>query len=434
MSLISHSTPSTDENSSKSRLRWLLLPLLLVGAGATGYLIWGKPAPQSKKASVVVVRTVKATTGPMARTLRLTGQTSARVFAAITAPRLRGPERGNAMILIRLVKSGSTVKKGELLAEIDSTSTRDHIDDVQDMVTAAEKDIVKRKAEQAVEWENLQQTLRVAKADVDKARLEVKAAEVRTVVDQELLKLSVEEAEAQYKQLQGDVVNKKIIHDAELKILQVTCRRQQMHLERHTTDLSKLVMHAPMEGLAVMMPIFRNGEFGQVELGDQVGPGQPFIRVVKPDSMQLEATVNQAEATVLRLGLESEITLDAFPGVKYHGKVDSIGALATGGWRQNYFIRNIPIRVHIDNQDSRLIPDLSGAADVTLERKENVVRVPLEAVFMESGKPAVFVREGGRFVRRAVELGLESNTHVEVVSGLKGGEEVAVEKPPARVG
>ncbi len=434
MPLTSHSNPSTDETSSKSRLRWLLLPLLIVGAGATGYLIWGKPAPQSKKARVVVVRTVKASIGPLARTLRLTGQTSARVFAAVTAPRLRGPERGNAMILIRLVKSGSMVKKGELLAEIDSTSTRDHIDDVQDMVAAAEKDIVKRKAEQAVEWENLQQTLRVAKADLDKARLEAKAAEVRTIVDQELLKLSVEEAEAQYKQLQGDIANKKIIHDAELKILQVTYRRQQMHLERHMTDLSKLVMHAPMDGLAVMMPIFRNGEFGQVELGDQVGPGQPFMRVVKPDSMQLEATVNQAEATVLRLGQESEITLDAFPGVKYHGKVDSIGALATGGWRQNYFIRNIPIRVHIDNQDSRLIPDLSGAADVTLEHKENVVRVPLEAVFMDSGKPAVFVREGGRFVRRAVELGLESNTQVEVVSGLKGGEEVAVERPPATAG
>jgi HlyD family secretion protein len=425
-------TPSAVENAPKSRLRWLLLPLFLVTAGFAGYLLRAKPASESKPENGIVVRTAKSENGPLAITMRLSGQTSARVFAAVTAPRLRGPERGAAMILVQLAKSGSLVKKGELLAEIDSTNTRDHIDDVEDMVTAAAKDIIKRKAEQAVEWENLNQTLRVAKAELDKARIEAKASEVRTVVDQELLKLSVEEAAAQYKQLQEDVANKKLIHDAELKILEITRMRQVMHLERHTTDLKRLSMHAPMNGLVVMMPIFRNGDFGQIELGDQVGPGQPFLRVVNPDSMQLEASVNQAAATVLRIGLSADITLDAFPGAKFHGKIYSIGALATGGWRQNDFIRSIPIRLQIEGGDPRLIPDLSGAADVTIERKENVVRIPLEAVFTDSGKPTVFVREQGRFVRRPVELGMESNTHVEVVSGLKGGEDVAVEPPVSK--
>jgi multidrug efflux pump subunit AcrA (membrane-fusion protein) len=405
------------------------LPLFLVAAGFAGYLLRATPTSESKPENAMLVRTVKSESGPLARTMRLTGQTSARVFAAVTAPRLRGPERGAPMILVRLVNSGSMVKKGELLAEIDGTNTRDHIDDVRDQVTAAANDIVKRKAEQAVEWENLQQTIRVAKAELDKAGLEAQASEVRTLVDQELLKLSVEEAAAQYRQLQEDVANKKIIHDAELKILDITRKRQVMHLERHTTDLARLTMHAPMDGLVVMMPIFRNHEFSQIQLGDQVGPGQPFMRVVDPDSMQLEASVNQAEATALRIGLSAGITLDAFPGAKFHAKIYSIGALATGGWRQNDFIRSIPVRLQIEGGDPRLIPDLSGAADVTVERKENIVRIPLEAVFTDSGKPTVFVREQGRFVRRPVELGLESNTHVEVVSGLKGGEDVAIETP-----
>jgi multidrug efflux pump subunit AcrA (membrane-fusion protein) len=402
------------------------LPLFLVTAGFAGYLLHASPASDPKPESAIVVRTAKSENGPLARSMRLTGQTSARIFAAVTAPRLRGPERGNAMILIRLVNSGSMVKKGELLAEIDGTNTRDHIDDVQDMVTTAANDIVKRKAEQAVEWENLQQTIRVAKAELDKAKLEAQASEVRTVVDQELLKLSVEEAAAQYKQLQADVANKKIIYDAELKILEVTRKRQVMHLARHATDLKRLTMRAPMDGLVVMMPIFRNHEFSQIELGDQVGPGQPFMRVVDPNSMQLEASVNQAEATALRLGMSADITLDAFPGTTFHAKIYSIGALATGGWRQNDFIRSIPVRLQIDGGDPRLIPDLSGAADVTIERKENIVRIPLAAVFTDSGKPTVFVREQGRFVRRPVELGLESNTQVEVVSGLKSGEVVAL--------
>ena len=85
------STPNAVENAPKSRLRWLLLPLFLVAAGFACYLLRAKPASESKPENGIVVRTAKSENGPLAITMRLSGQTSARVFAAVTAPRLRGP-------------------------------------------------------------------------------------------------------------------------------------------------------------------------------------------------------------------------------------------------------------------------------------------------------------------------------------------------------
>src|SRR5205085_3720513 len=106
--------------------------------------------------------------------LRLTGQTSARTFTNVTAPMLRSPEGNRALVLMKLAKAGAFVKKGELIAQIDAQTARDHVDDVADSVRQAQADIRKRRAEQEIEWENLQQTLRIAKSDMEKARLDAK--------------------------------------------------------------------------------------------------------------------------------------------------------------------------------------------------------------------------------------------------------------------
>ena len=295
----------------------------------------------------MAVQTVKVVSGTLERTIRVAGQTSARNYANIIAPLLRGPDSRGSLILQKMLKSGTPVKKGDLLAQIDAQTAQDHIEDTTDTVEQAQNDVKKRVAEQAVDWEKLQQTVRVAKAEFDKAVKEAQAAEVRTVVDQELLKLSVEEYEARYKQALADLPFEKKSQRAELRILEITNIRQDRHLERHVVDIKKYTILAPMNGMAVAQSIWRGGDMAQTQEGDQVYPGQPIAKVVDLSSMQVEGIVNQTESDEFRIGQPAKITLDAFPGAELNGKVYSIGALAVGGRMQNYYIRNIPVRVMI---------------------------------------------------------------------------------------
>ena len=106
-----------------------------------------------------------------------------------------------------------------------------------------------------------------------------------------------------------------------------------------------------------------------------------------------------------------------------------MGAMGVGGWRENYYIRNIPVRVSIQNADARVIPDLSASADVSLGRKERVLVAPLAAVESEGGKNIVFVKQQNRFVPRQVELGARNYTQVEILAGLTDGDEVALGRP-----
>jgi multidrug efflux pump subunit AcrA (membrane-fusion protein) len=408
--------------------KWLLI--VLVAAIAVGAWLL-RPRPDNKAAHDII-HTYTVAEVPFEKTIRVAGSTSARNFANIVAPMMRGPDAGRSLTLIKLADSGKMVKKGDIVAQIDPQQIKDHADDVAAYVVQAEGDVRKRKADQAIQTESLNQTLRRAKATLDKAKLDYAAQEIRTSIDQELLKLSVEEAQATYQELVQEVQIQKTAQAAEIRILELTRDRHARHRDRHRVDVERFTIYAPMSGLVVMQSIWRGGDMGQVQVGDNVTPGQPFMKIVDTNSMQLEASVNQVESEGIRIGENAEVHFDAFPDMKMKGRVYSIGALAVGGWRQNYYIRNVPVNIGIQSSDPRLIPDLSASGNILLGSTGTCMAVPQEAVFGDTGKPPlVYVKQGEQFTAREVKLGQKNNTQVEVLAGLKAGEEIALSRPVA---
>jgi HlyD family secretion protein len=422
-------TPLRESSAPPRRLLsgWKLLAALS-GAGvlAGGLYLELRRGPSNQGESAELIHTARVAAGPIERVVRISGQTSARKFATIMVPVFAGPDSGDDLTLMKVAKPGSRVKKGDLVAELDPQALRDHIDDLANTVQQAENDVEKRRSDQAVEWETLQQNLRVARADLDKARLDLKAAEVKTGIEREILQLSADEADAAYKQLQRDLANKKAADRAELRMLEITAVRHKIHRGNHMRDLARFAMRAPMDGLVVMLQMWRAGEMRQIQEGDQVYPGLPFMKIVDLSSMQVEATVSQADSSQFRIGQAASIGLDAFPGVQFRGRIYGIGALAVKGMWDTYYIRNIPVRISIEGRDDRLIPDLSAWAHIPVDRRESALVVPAEAVRAEAGAEVVFVRNGSRFERRPVEVGLRTPTLVSLVSGVRSGDQVAL--------
>ena len=126
----------------------------------------------------------------------------------------------------------------------------------------------------------------------------------------------------------------------------------------------------------------------------------------------------------MRIGQRVVIRLDAFPGLEFPGSVYSIGALATGGWMVNNYIRNIPVRIAIEGSDPRLIPDLSASADVLIEKAENILSIPFAAVHERNGRSSVWLKEGDHFEEREVTLGIHNASKVAILSGLKPDDQI----------
>ena len=405
---------------------WMIALAVVALVGVLGWRWMESQKAAEQVAAQPIFKTATVVSGPFELRMRVSGQTSARNFSNVTVPRLVGPESNRPMMLTKLAAPGVMVKAGTRVAEMDAQAMLDHIDDVHSTVLQAESDVAKRRAEQQIEWENLQQSLRVAKSTLDKAKLDASSGEVLTSIDRELLKLSVDEAQAAYDELGTDLAFKQASQKAELAVLSFTLERHMRHRDRHKKDAERFKVDTPLGGLVVLQSMYSGGEPRQIQEGDQVFSGQSILKVVAQNSMQVEGNISQADSQLFRVGQMASIGLDAFPGVTLKGKIYSLGAIAAAGFRQTNYIRNVPVRVEILGTDRRLIPDLSASADILLDQQPSAILVPRAAVVAENSKHFVYVRKGNQFEKRAIELGPRNYTQQVVKSGVTQGEEVAL--------
>jgi HlyD family secretion protein len=416
-----HATPVKPPGSPPRWPAYVLLAMVVV-AGAWWF------RPQARKPVVAPsISTVRATRGFIQATRRLAGSISARRFMNIGAPVLQAPDQGRGLTLIFLAASGTHVKEGQIIAQIDAQDIQDHMVDVEASVSQGQLDIARRKAQLVAQMEWLNQRLRVAKATWDRARQDARATPVKNTITQETLRLAVEEYQEAYQEAikQTPLTEERQI--ADLKLYQLSNEHDARHLNRHLQDFRRCSIRSPMDGMVVMQTSYRGGQMNQIRVGDRLSPGQPFMRVVDPASMELDATMNQAESEMVRLGQRAVVRFDAFPDIVVKGHVQAVGALAVGGRRVNFNVRNVAVRLVLETVDTRVIPDLSASADVATTAPAGGLIVPREALGGSGGKTIVYVKQGDAFVPREVEIGGTTNTQAALVSGIQEGEEIALQ-------
>jgi HlyD family secretion protein len=334
------------------------------------------------------------------------------------------------LVLMHVAQPGSHVKKGEIIAEFDRQYQLNRLDDYKATVIQLDADLKKLRADLATAKQAHDQLVGSAKADWDKALLDLKTAEVRSAIEAEDLKLAVQEAEARYKQLAEETKLFEASQRSQILAAEIDRNQAKIELDRATLNVDRMIVHAPMDGIAVMQTIWRGGDYGQVQQGDQIWPGQTFMQVVDPSSMVIMGNLNQVDAESLRLGLKASAHLDAYPGAEFPARVIGVGAMTkAGAWRPNY-TREIPVRLKLEQIDPRVIPDLSANADIMLASEKQATLAPLSAVFYERGaNPFVFLRTPSGWQRREIELGLRNHLAAVVRSGVSPGDVVATERP-----
>jgi multidrug efflux pump subunit AcrA (membrane-fusion protein) len=182
----------------------------------------------------------------------------------------------------------------------------------------------------------------------------------------------------------------------------------------------KMQVLSPLDGLIVPKQVYKGGQMGAVQEGEQVRPGMPMIDVVDASSMEVRARVNQADVTHLRIGQPAEVRLDAYPGKVFGAKLVQLAPIGVVSDMTDK-VRTFVAVFSVTGRDPVLMPDLSASADVEVERVPDSVVMPLDAVTSRDGKPTVFVQDGSRYVERAITIRSRSEWDVAVASGLDAG-------------
>jgi multidrug efflux pump subunit AcrA (membrane-fusion protein) len=399
----------------------MLVALLVVGVMA-GVLL----ALRSRRAnptSGAVSGTVKAERRTFLHTLRVTGTLEAVRSHSVLAPRLAGSATG-AMVVTKLVRTGERVKQGDLLAEFDRQSQIKNLLDKQAEYRDLLNQIQEKQAEQAAARTTDETDLKQAENDVGTAKLEMQKNEVVSRIDAEKNGLALEEAEARLKQLRQTFDLKRRAAEAELGILETKRDRAHSAMLHAQENAETMSIRAPLDGLVVLNSIWKGTGTGEVQEGDQVWPGMPFMQVVDTSSMIVRVRVNQMDVPYLRVGQSVQVRLDAYPDLAFPGRLDQLAAIGLGGLGDSGKVRAFGAIFSIRGSDPKLMPDLTAAVDVELERLPDVLVVPREAVVMKDGKSWVWVKGAMGYEKRAVKVGARSDVEVVIDSGLESGVEI----------
>ena len=205
-----------------------------------------------------------------------------------------------------------------------------------------------------------------------------------------------------------------------MKVLEIQRDRALAAMRWAQGNTEKMVIHSAVDGVAVINSMWKVGSLSEVQEGDEVRAGFAFLQIVNPSQMQVRSRVNQADVTELQTGQKVRIGLDAYPELTFDGKIESLGAVAQNN-AFNSRARNVTVLFSIAGTEPRLLPDLSAAVDVALDRRPNSLVAPRDAVVNENGHAYVFVKNGSGYDKREIKIGAANDLEQVVLSGVEKG-------------
>jgi len=176
-----------------------------------------------------------------------------------------------------------------------------------------------------------------------------------------------------------------------------------------------LTLQSPIGGVVVERHATR---------GENVSPDETLLVVADVSSVWVIGRVYEQQIAGVTPGMRATLTLSAYPGREWSGRVDFVGMALDEG------TRTLPIRVELQNPDGALRPGLFGTLALSSDTTaRSSALVPLDAVQDIDGVPVVFVEgdHAGEYVATRVALGPQDATRVEVEDGLTPGQRVVVE-------
>lgn len=326
------------------------------------------------------------------------------------------------------VEEGDSVRRGQVLARIDSTR-------FEAAVAQGDAGLAARQAE-----------LERAKADLQVERLSHERIE-RTHAQQLV-------SDQEYDQAQARLEMKK----SAVTALKSQIAQQQALLDSYRDDLEKTTVVAPMDGVVTNLA----KEEGEMVIGAQSFQPTVIMTVADLSVMECEILVDETDIRGVRIGQPATIEVDAFPEVEMPGHVTEIGSSAlprggaTGGsvsaGTSANQAKDFKVVVTLDDPPPLLRPGLNATAEIVTGERPAVLGVPIQSVVVRridpSGKvvdprtaddddddeqeyvaggdevDGVFVVRDERAYFQQVETDLVGETHVEITSGIAPGDEI----------
>jgi HlyD family secretion protein len=428
---------------------WKKVSLAVGGVVLLGGIIFFT-IQQSRK-GVVEVQTGKVLRQDLVSQVTASGEIRPKTFVNVGA-------NAFGKIVKLYVKEGDHVLKGQMLAQLENVQPAADVESTQAQLTAAQAD-----------YESGVEQLNTAIADMDRAKADLEQKlhdwkrseglykdELIAKKDYDASKNAYESAVSYMTQAKTKIAQAR----AEAEAYKHRIAAQKANLVHNSDVLSKTEYRAPFDGVVTNLPV-RQGE--TVVIGIQNAPGSTLMTLADVSVITAEVKVDETDIVNVKLGQPAEVSIDAIPKKKFKGTVTEIGDQAllrstgvatsqsTGSTQE---AKDFKVVVTLSEVPENLRPGLSATAKITTATKTAVLSIPIQALTIRqkgdlvpktkkkdssavqaAEKPAdlkaakeevqgVFVIRNGKAQFAAVQTGITGTTDIEVLDGLKEGDEI----------
>ena len=247
--------------------------------------------------------------------------------------------------------------------------------------------------------------------------------------------------------LRANVAKEEIAYDRTIKGGEFKIAQARMNVARAANDLmsareslaqarlelERTIIKAPFKGIAVLRETFWDSARRKPRVGDTILQNQSILTLPDISSFIVKASVREADLHKVAVGREADITIDAYPGARYQGKVTAVGALAISDRMERGAAYSpekfFQVTVSMESEDMRLRPGMTARVSILSGSVEKAVVAPAHTVFHDQGGGHCYKFVDGGYEKTYIKTGRRNEDYVEVLSGLMPGDTVSAVEP-----
>jgi len=331
------------------------------------------------------------------------------------------------------------VTKGSLILELDPIDEERNVKKSQVTLSQTQARLEKSKKDLQIAEENLILSQKRAEIALENARIKAadakaKESRVKQLYEQKLASkeeydtasTSVAQAQSDYEQAQIRMDELKTEKTAlelkrqDYKLAKADIESAEINLSIAEQRLKETKIYAPIDGIITGL----NVQTGQIISSgiSNVGGGTTIMTISDLSRLHVLASVDESDIGEVKPGQEVDVTVDAFTGRHFRGQVLRI---AQKGQNVSNVV-TFEVKIEVLSEEKNLLkPEMTGNVEIIIAKKDNVLLIPFEAISRQKDKQFVLViNADGTKKDREVVTGISDDSKIEIISGLKDGEQV----------
>ncbi len=364
--------------------------------------------------------------GPFELKVEAEGEIVGLKSVPVTTPRTRS----GGLKVSWLILEGSLVERGQSVVRFDSTDAALELEKQQNTLDANQERYRIAVGDQATDKTILGIDLTDARKEYEYAMTVMPQDETifsKWEIIEAQINAHLAEERIDFLKNKGRVQRRIARSDKQILAIEKNKAVSEQAIAQQTLD--SLELSAPRDGLVIYNR--RSYRMREPQIGDESYPGDTLIEIVDLNALQARIYVLERDAGSLKRGKGVRIRLDSIPERDFHGTISSVSTLAQPLDRKSplkYFVCEVLVD---DGYEDilRIKPGMSLEAEVVLELYDDCFVVPASAIEFKDTEILVYIRQGERFVPRAVKIGAGSHGQTTVLEGVKVGEILAMRNP-----